>query len=683
MLREDIKVIPPGRHGPYTMIFDPVSEVYFKVSPAAAQIITKLDRDYDLEEFHAKLRRLGIFVTLEELSELIAFLMSGNLLAPEYGRYENRRAQMTRLKKVPWLMKMASLYVFFRLPPWHPRRFMERIAPLVKVLLPDPVLWVLFFVSAVGYLFVLRNFGAVRDAFVASLSWAGLVKYFLAILVLKIIHEGSHALAAMRFNCPVREIGVSFIFLYPRLFTNTTDSWVLPRKQRLLIDAGGLIGEIVTGGIAALCWSCMTPGPGKSTMFYIFAVSTISTLLVNGNPLIRFDGYYILCDLLNVENLMQRSVEYVKQLWRCYFFRVSEPPHEDRPWLMGTFGVAACIYRFFLYTSIILIVYNQFIQIKAVAALMLYALGLVPILKEAKSIRSMSKKAGGKVNWTFSVITLLVVVGILFLPLSWSVTLPGEIRASASRIVSVTEGGYLKTSWPENPIACRKGDVLAEPESPLHDLEISRVRAVLREDAVLADLQQSDRETFGDSLLTLQKMDSSRKTLGEMLRRKTLRRITADGPGHFIPRMFNLSPGCFLPGGLVLGEIVSGRSVVYAYATENEVKVLKEGQRATISLPDSFRKLSGRIVTIDPIPAKLRNSPLLQMYGGELAVFPDETRPGEFYSVQALYRVEIAPEGEVDPVFFHGRSVRARVHRRDRLVNELWNWLVTAFRREM
>lgn len=350
---------------------------------------------------------------------------------------------------------------------------------------------------------------------------------------------------------------------------------------------------------------------------------------------------------------------------------------------MGTFGVAACIYKFFLYTSIILIVYNQFIQIKAVAALMLYSLGLVPILKEAKSIRAMSKKAGGRVNWTFSVITLAVVVGILFLPLSWSVTLPGEIRAGSSRIVSVTEGGYLKTAWPENALVCRKGDVLAELESPLNDLEISRVRAVLHEDAVMADLQQSDRETFGDSLLTLQKMDSSRKTLGEMLRRKTLRRIAADSSGLFIPRLFNLSPGCFLPGGLVLGEIVSGRNVVYAYATENEVKVLKEGQRATITFPDSFRKLSGRIVTIDPIPAKLRNSPLLQMYGGELAVFPDETQPGEFYSVQALYRVEIVPEGEADPVSFYGRSVRARVHRRDRLVNELWNWLVTAFRREM
>ena len=142
-------------------------------------------------------------------------------------------------------------------------------------------------------------------------------------------------------------------------------------------------------------------------MFYIFAVSTLSTLLVNGNPLIRFDGYYILCDLLNIENLMQRSTEFIKQLWRCYFFRVVPPPVEERPWLMGGFGIAAFIYRVLLYTSIILIVYNQFIQVKAVAALMLYSVGLLPIIKEAKSIRAMSRRAGGKVSWTFSLITLI------------------------------------------------------------------------------------------------------------------------------------------------------------------------------------------------------------------------------------------------------------------------------------
>ena len=683
MLREDIKVIPPGRHGAYTMIFDPVSEAYFKISPIAASIIAKLDRDYELTEFHAKLNRLGIFVSIEELNELVFFLAGNNLIAPEYGKYEHKREQIAKLKKVSWLLKLSSYYVFFKLPPLHPRKFLEAISPYVSFLVSKPMLCLYIIPALLGYLLALRNFGEVRDAFWASLSWSGLVKYFFAIILLKVVHESSHALAAMRFKCPVREIGISVIFLYPRFFTNTTDSWKLPRAQRLLIDAGGLIGEIICGGIAALCWCYLTPGAAKSTMFYIFAVSTLSTLLVNGNPLIRFDGYYILCDLLNVENLMQRSTEYIKQMWRCYFFRVVPPPVDERPILMCLFGIAASIYRILLYMSIILIVYNQFIQVKAVAALMLYSLGLLPIIKEAKSIRSMSKKAGGKVNWTFSLITLGVVIGVLFLPLSWNVNLPGEIKASSSRLVSVSEAGYLKSQWYDVAVKCKKGTLLAELESPLSDLQITRVESVLKEDSVLADLQQSDRKTFGDSLLTLKKMDGNRKVRSEMLRRKQLRRIKADVDGLFVPKIFNLSPGYFMANGLVIGEIVSGSSIVYAYATEQEVKLLKKGQKVTVKLPDSFSSIKGKVKEIDPIPAKVKNSPLLQMYGGELAVFPDETKPGEFYSAQALYRVEIQPDKEMDAVFLHGRTVRAKVHRRDILANEIWSFLVTAFRREL
>lgn len=683
MLREDIKIIPPGRHGVYTMIFDPVSEAYYKISPLAARIIAKLDRDYDLEEFHGKLKRLGLFISLEELNELVFFLAGNNLIAPEYGRYEQKRQQTARMKKVHWLLKLSSYYVFIKLPPWHPRKFFETISPYVSFLVSKPALWIYMIPAVLGYLLALRNFGEVRDSFWASLSWAGLVKYFLAIIVLKVIHESSHALAAMRFKCPVREIGVSIIFLYPRLFTNTTDSWKLPRRQRLLIDAAGLIGEIIFGGIAALCWCYMSPGAAKSTMFYIFAVSTMSTLLVNGNPLIRFDGYYILCDLLNIENLMQRSTEYVKQFWRCYFFRVVPPPVEERPWLMGIFGIAAAIYRILLYTSIILIVYNQFIQVKVIAALMLYSLGLLPVIKEAKSIRAMSKRAGGKVNWTFSLITLGIVTAILFLPLSWNVVLPGEIKADSSRLVTVAEPGYLTSKWHDVAFQCKKGDLIARLESPLADMQIDRIASILKEDAVLVDLQQSERQTLGDSLLTLQKMDGNRKLQKEMLRRKSLREIRADVDGIFVPRLFNLSCGSYMPNGLVIGEIVSDRKVIFAYATEQEVKQLKKNQKVTVSLPDSSKKVTGTIKEIDPIPARIKNTPLLQMYGGELAAFPDETNPGEFYSTQALYRVEIVPSEKLDEVFFRGRTVRARVHRRDMLINEIWSFLVTAFRREM
>ena len=158
MLREDIKIIPPGRHGAYTMVFDPVSESYYKISPVAAQIISKLDRDYELGDFHAKLKRLGIFVTIEELNELVFFISSNNLAAPEYGKYEKKREQMSKLKKVSWLMKLSSYYVYFKLPPWHPRKFFEAISPYVGFLVSKPAIWIYIIPALLGYLLALRDF---------------------------------------------------------------------------------------------------------------------------------------------------------------------------------------------------------------------------------------------------------------------------------------------------------------------------------------------------------------------------------------------------------------------------------------------------------------------------------------------------------------------------------------------
>lgn len=311
-LRKDLRIIRPEKDGDSIMLFDPVSENYFRITPSTALILGRMNKNCPLEEFEQKLTRAGIPFSHDELLGLISFLQQNNLTAFEIGAYENKKKMIANVKEQTWLLRLASVYMFFKLPPWHPDRFLKAIGPYVSFLAGKFFLYPVLLVSLLGYLLVLRDFSTVRTTFLDSLSWAGLAKYFAAIILLKIVHEFSHALAAVHFNCRVRAFGVSFIVFYPRLFTDTTDSWRLPRRQRLLIDAGGLIGELLLGGIAALLWCYLPPGAFKSTMFYIFAVSSLSTILMNGNPLIRYDGYYILCDLLNAENLMMRSTEFVK-----------------------------------------------------------------------------------------------------------------------------------------------------------------------------------------------------------------------------------------------------------------------------------------------------------------------------------------------------------------------------------
>lgn len=681
ILRQDIELIRPGAHGAYAMLFDPASESYFKISPHTAMIISRLDRSDTLEGFQERLGKAGIDVSLEELAGLIGFLQQNNLLAFEYGQYEKKREQIKKVKEDTLLLRIASAYMFFKLPPWHPNDFLKRIAPYVRFMSSRWFLMLLIVPAVIGYLLALRDFSAVRSTFLDSLSWAGLVKYFFAIVFLKVVHESSHMLAALHFGCRVRAVGVSFIVFYPRMFSDTTDSWRLPPRQRLLIDSGGVLGELLLGGLAALLWCYLAPGVFKSTMFYVFAVSSISSILVNGNPLIRYDGYYILCDLLHVENLMARSTEFVKQWWRYWFFRLGKPPEEKRWLLMLVFGVAAFLYKIVLYTSIIMIIYNSFVKAVAVVLLILevYTIFLYPMYREFKTIQALSRKAEGRASWVFGTLACLIVAGVLFFPLSWNIVLPGEVRPEQHELVAVSESGYLTGKLSGDSRVVQRGDTLFALASPTIKFGIERLEAMLRQDELLFNMQQTDRENIGSSILTREKIRSDKLALDELKRRRDSLRAEAAFVGTFTPNN-EWSQGAFLPQGLVVGELVAGRKMVHAYATDREVFKLSPGQEVEVLMTDRIGSLPGQITQINPIAAVLRNSPLLQHFGGEVPVYIDEKRSGEYLSVLPLYRVEIALAGE--PEIQMGRTVRAKVLHREILAGEIIRYLVSAFRRE-
>lgn len=681
-LRQDIELIRPGAHGNYPMLFDPLSENYFRIDANTALMISKMDQNYEIDRFVERLNNAGLTVTEAEVIELVNFLRQNNLLAPEYGEYEAKKRQMDQVRKDTLLLRIASAYMFFKLPPWHPDRFFRMIRPYVRFLADRRVILTALIPAVIGYLLMIRDFSAVRSTFLDSISWAGLAKFFAAIVVMKIIHEASHSLAAMRFNCRVRAIGVSFIVFYPRIFTDTTDSWRLPLRQRMMIDCAGILGEVIVGGIAALLWCYLPPGVLKSTMFYIFAVGTLSTLLVNGNPLIRYDGYYILCDLLNVENLMGSSAACLKQYWRYWFFGLGSKPQEPRRVLLVTFGIASFLYRIVLYTSIILVIYHSFIKVVAVILLLLevYTLLVYPLYREIRTIRQMSKHAAVRANWYWSILSLLILLVVLFFPLSWNVILPGAVVPEKSELVTVEEGGFLQSEWPQLPVRVEKGEELFTLIQPGLHFSIEKFKWNCRLDELLFRLQQLDRETYSASQVTEEKLRSDVIGMEELIRREKNLVRKASHAGLFVPRRNRISPGALLPTGLIAGELVSDGKVVYAYANDREVRKLRVGQRAEIILPDRLGAEPGRIVAIAQIPAKLRNSPLLQNFGGTIPVYSDEKNPGEYTSLQALYRIEIEFDGR--PECFAGRSAKVRILHKEMLGGEILKLLLSAFRRE-
>jgi len=607
VLRPDIELIG----GKPALLFDPATDAYFKVSPETLKVVSFLTVSQPVEQFREALSKQGVALSKEELLQILGFLQQNNLLVPEYGVIGFKRKKQAEIKEKTLFLRFSAAYLFFRLPPIRPERFFEKITPAVSWLASKFMVVLLLIPAVLGYLLILRDFNAVQQTFWNSLSWAGLVKYFAAIVLLKIIHESAHSIAAMHFRCRVRGIGLGFMVFYPRLYTDTTDSWRLPRNQRLLIDSAGIIAELLFGGTAALLWCYLPPGPWKSTMFYVFAVSTISTLLVNGNPCIRYDGYYILCDLVNIENLMSRSSDYVKRFWRWHVLRLGMSPTDEKGGVLFIFGVLSSIYRIFLYTSIILIIYHKFTKALAVVMMFmeLYSILIYPFWREVVTIRQMSKRSASHAGVLLSGIVLAVLSVILFYPLSWNITLPGETVSETRTVISIAENGYLTEPLKHKARPVGKGETLFVMESPVLEQNIRKMEKTVEYDQILWRLQQLDEKLFAIGSVTEKKMQSDLLAQNELKRRKADLRMTSPVDGIFVPVLPDLSAGVFLPKGCKVGEVVSLRHVIRAYSDDYDIGELEIGNRADILLPDQLDIIPAEISDISMIAEPLKDSP--------------------------------------------------------------------------
>ncbi|MBR6057162.1 MAG: hypothetical protein IKP58_03225 [Victivallales bacterium] len=680
-LRPDIELI----RGDRPLLFDRQADAYYRIPSDALPVLSVLTESMPVSAFMEKLAANGINISREDLLRLLAFLQMNNLLVPEYGVIEAKRRRLSAIRHDNTLLKLSSAYIFFKLPPLHPENFYAHIRPMVGWLASKFVVLTLLLPAIIGYLLLVRDLNIVHDTFLNSLSWAGLVKYFIAIVILKIAHESAHSLAAIHFNCRVRSIGIGFVIFVPRFFTDTTDSWRLPRLQRLLIDAAGIITEIIIGGIAALAWTYLPSGELKSTLFFIFAVSTLSTILVNGNPFIRYDGYYILSDILGIENLMSRSSDHFKQWWRWHFLRLGAKPVNKHGKFLLLYGLGCFIYRIFLYTSIILVIYHKFV--KAVALVMvfleIYSILIYPAYREIQTIRILSKRSVNRARLVIAAALLAFAAIVVFTPLPWTLRLPAEITLQNHRVVSVQESGYLTTPLPHVQTDMQLGQTIAALASPMLDFAIKRLDTVLKYDETLFNFQKLDIANNADSIVTAEKIVSDNLSRNELLRRQNCLAVNAPCAGIFLPHTQELSANAFLPRGMVIGEIISGSPVLRAYATDAQIGRLAIGQNATVRLRDSIDIWNATIVSINQVPSRLTLSPLIQFFGGPIPAYLPENGTRDYVSVLPLYSVELAFHGDDRPLPAVGRIASVSIGHSERLYDKLRIFVMSAFRKEL
>src|SRR5882672_1759850 len=302
--------------------------------------------------------------TQNEVIQILSQLHAANLLesnvTPDAAVLLRRHKKMV---KQQWQGRLMNI-LFPRIPLWDPDSFLVRWMPVVKPFLGKfgALLWLGMVFSAI---FALapewKQLQASIPHAIAPDNWPFLWATF---CLIKLIHELGHAFSCRRFGGECHELGLMFLVLVPAPYVDASSAWSFPNKwARVFVGAGGMIIELFVAAILAFVWINTAPGTLINGLaLNAMLIASFSTIIFNANPLLRYDGYYILSDLLEIPNLRYRSTEYTVGLIKRHLFKVKSsqplPPVGQRVWLV-LYAISSSIYRMFVGIMIILMVWNQ------------------------------------------------------------------------------------------------------------------------------------------------------------------------------------------------------------------------------------------------------------------------------------------------------------------------------------
>src|SRR5262245_24381052 len=375
-LRPSVKARRQNFRGQRWIVLEnPFSNQFFRLRPAAYEFVARLRPDKTVEEVWKEcLERFpdeapGQEAVIQLLSQLyLTNLLQYDLAADSaklFERYEKTRQRETRAK----LLNV----MFMRFPLLDPDQFLIRTLPVAKLLISPigAILWL----ATVGFALklVVENWTLLRDQSQSVLSPGNLPLLYAGMVLIKAIHEFGHAYFCRRFGGEVHVMGVMLMIFTPMPYVDATSSWGFRKRwQRVLVGGAGMIVEVFVAAIATFVWANTGQGTIHSLAYNMMFVASVSTIIFNINPLLRFDGYYILSDLLEIPNLNQRSLQHLKHLAERYLFGVkkSRSPaltRKEAAWLT-VFGIASGIYRVVVFGGILLFVADRLLIIGIIMA---------------------------------------------------------------------------------------------------------------------------------------------------------------------------------------------------------------------------------------------------------------------------------------------------------------------------
>ena len=505
-------------------------------------------------------------------------------------------------------------------------------------------------IGLAGIFLAARQWEVFVTTFVDQLTWSGLLCYSLALVFAKAFHEMGHALTATRQGVRVAHMGVAMVVLFPMLYTDTSESWKLSNpRQRLAIASAGIIAELALAAIATLGWSLAPEGPVKSALFFLATISWVLTLAVNATPFTRFDGYFIVSDILDIPNLHERSSSLARTWLRRHLLGFNDEwperlPGHGNAFMIG-FAVLTWLYRLVLFFGIALLVYHFFFK---VLGILLFGVELVmfigrPIWSELKVWNTRRSEIGaGRKRLAWLLLGVFLMVALI--PWRTSVRGAGIVHAALQQVVYSPLAGRLL----ELPKTAQvtEGQILFVLESP--DLSIAGQRAGQLAQARAKELIGLMGLPEGESRRANVQLQQEQFSAEARLYGKEQLRLQLTAPFAGVVRDLDrqLAPGVWVQPRQALAIIVDpAHWVVDAYIAESDIARVHAGDEARVrigSVAPYFQR--GHVTEVDASRATVLPHAILDAQsGGPIATVP---AAGNARSPRdAIYRVRISLDG--------------------------------------
>ncbi|GAB4063392.1 HlyD family efflux transporter periplasmic adaptor subunit [Uliginosibacterium sediminicola] len=665
LLREELLLhVAPRNHdgSPAWSLEDPGRAQFFQLGRAEAEMLARWSLGSAQAVADAVSRETALKLQAEDVQHFARFLQLNELVRVQGPQaVQAMLAQVQRQREVSWLSQLLKHYLFFRIPLLRPDGMLLRMLPSVRhVFLNRRFALATLLAAVLGLFLVARQWDAFVHTFLYFFSLEGAALAALVLGATKIAHELGHAFVARHHGCRVASMGVAFMVMWPVLYTDTSGAWRLAsRRQRMSIGAAGMLAETAIAAWATLAWSFLPDGMLRSAAFMLATTTWLLTLAVNLNPFMRFDGYFLLADALNVPNLQQRAFALARWRLREWLFDLGEAaPEVFAPWrarVLCAYAFCVWIYRFFLFLGIALLVYHFAFKLLGIAlfAVEIGVFLVKPIMSELFQWRERLQQRG-KAAWNrrsrLSLTLLLILLLVLILPWRSSVQAPALLHAERQAQLVAPVSAQVSRILVAAGTRVNAGTPLFVLQAP----ELEHERALLQrriQTLVWQTSFQSMRQAGSAGVPVAQsELQAARARDAVLARQLDALTVRAAFAGQLVDLAVPLREGEWLSAGEWLGTLATPESArVEAYVAEADLQRIERGATATFVAEDPAvapLSLTVREIARTATRRLATHTELISAHGGGIAAtrVPGDAEGGSWMPEQPVYRVLLAPQ---------------------------------------